>query len=109
MPCAAPRKRDENFGFVYDGYVRAPADGVYAFELASDDGSRLLVHGAIVVDHDGPHSYTPKPGYVALRKGLHPIQVQYFEIAGDQELTLDWIGPDIEKQRVPAAALFRAE
>ena len=69
----------------------------------------MLIGGKTVVDHDGPHSYTLKPGYVALKKGLHAIQVQYFEIGGDQELTLDWIGPGIEKERVPAGALFRVE
>lgn len=36
-------KRDENFGLIFRGYFYVRQAGVYKFDLASDDGSRLYI------------------------------------------------------------------
>jgi alpha-L-fucosidase len=56
----SPRTRDVRFGFRYTGHLVVPKDGVYQFVVASDDGSRLLIDGAVVVDNDGLHSLDRK-------------------------------------------------
>ena len=56
-----------NIGLVVTGYFNAPEDGIYTFNLLSDDGSTLKINGELVVDNDGPHS----PREVTGQKALH--------------------------------------
>ena len=104
-----PRPRETQFAMKFDGYVSVPAAGVYTFYLRSDDGSRMWVDGALLIDNDGLHSSLEKRGAVALEKGLHPIAVAMFEQSGGFELDVAWSGPGLAKQRVPEAALVPAE
>lgn len=97
----------ENFALVLTGYVHAPAEGVYAFYVRSDDGSRLYLGERLVVDHDGLHASSEKRGFVRLAAGKHPICVQFFQAQGDAELKVSYEGPGVRKQEIPAAALSR--
>lgn len=73
---------------VFDGFLHVPAAGLYAFELTSDDGAKLLLHGDAVVDHDGLHSTSAKTGHAALARGLHPFRVEYFNKTGGATLAV---------------------
>jgi len=68
----------------FSGYFRAPADGISAFYLSSDAGSRLLMGGQVVVDNDGLYAVRERTGYVGLAAGYHPFEVHYFEAEGAQ-------------------------
>ncbi|MGW2095661.1 family 16 glycoside hydrolase [Promicromonospora sukumoe] len=70
-----------------------PADGNYEFRLTSDDGSRLVIDDAEVIDHDGLHEATPKEGTVALTAGFHDLRVEYFDNTNDNILKLEWRTP----------------
>ena len=48
----------------------------------SPSGSTLTIDGEQVVDNDGPHSVREVTGQKALAKGLHPVQVKYFDNNG---------------------------
>jgi hexosaminidase len=80
------RERAEAFGLRFTGFVRVPEDGVYAFTLDSDDGSRLAIGSEEVVDNDGMHSEKAVTGMVALAAGLHPITVAYVQGGGGASL-----------------------
>lgn len=101
------RKTDDKFGFVFEGFVRVPATGLYAFFTESDDGSRLLIGGKPVVVNDGLHGMEERRGEIPLGAGLHPIRVEFFEKSGEEGLAVSWLGPGVPKQRIPAEALFR--
>lgn len=88
------------------GYVEAPADGVYAFWTASDDGSRLWIGDALVVDSDGLHGAVDRRGRVRLKAGKHPLTVAWFERDGAEALRVDWSGPGFERRELPAESLF---
>ena len=103
----SPKKQPEYFGFVYDGFVRIPQNGVYAFFIASDDGSRLYVDDALVVDNDGLHGMDERSGVTALSAGIHPIRVAFFQKTGGVGLTVSFKGPGIEKKTIPPETLFR--
>lgn len=77
-----PAECKGNIGLVITGYINVPADGIYTFALLSDDGSVLTIDNAIVIDNDGPHSPREIVGQKALAKGLHPIDVKYFDHNG---------------------------
>ncbi len=101
------RKTDDKFGFVFEGFVRVPATGLYAFFTESDDGSRLLVGGRLVVENDGLHGMEERRGEIPLEAGLHPIRVEFFEKTGGEGLAVSWLGPGLPKQKIPAGALFQ--
>ncbi|WP_454859483.1 family 16 glycoside hydrolase [Promicromonospora soli] len=73
--------------------LTVPSDGNYEFRLTSDDGSRLVIDDAVVIDHDGLHGAEPKEGTVALTAGHHDLRVEYFENGGDNVLRLEWRPP----------------
>ena len=50
-----PARKPDYYGMVFEGRLEAPVAGEYAFELASDDGSRLIVANQKVIEHNGLH------------------------------------------------------
>jgi len=105
------RLRDEHTALAFEGLLKVPADGIYKFFLASDDGSRLYIGDTLVVDHDGLHGMEEKAGHVGLRAGLHPLRVEWFNAGAGMGLNVHWAGPEFEEQAIPSAVLFlpRAE
>jgi cytochrome c553 len=89
-----PRKRDDNFGFVYEGVLNVPQDGEYTFFLDTDDGSRLTVAGKKVVekDSDGGQGNEMR-GKVRLKAGRVPFRIDYFQAGGPFGLSFAWGGP----------------
>lgn len=77
-----PQAVKGNIGLVITGYMNIPEDGIYTFALNSDDGSTLTIDGVRVIDNDMPHAPREIIGQKALRKGLHPIEVRYFDHNG---------------------------
>ncbi len=93
----APRSRDDSFGFVFEGTLIVPKDGKYHFFLDSDDGSRLLVGGQKVVEHDKIHGENDEQSCgVELKQGRVPIRLEYFQADGGLGLTVSWDGPGFE-------------
>jgi hexosaminidase len=78
----------EGFAVRLSGLMHVATDGVYQFELLSDDGSRLWLADTLVVDHDGLHSARAKHGMVALAAGYHTIRIEYFQAGGGKALGL---------------------
>ncbi len=100
-----PRQRDDNFAFRFTGCVDVPTAGSYSFFTRSDDGTQLFVDGDLIVNNDGQHAARERSGQVALDAGRHAIEVTFFERRGKEVLGVQWSGPDVEKQSIPAAAL----
>ncbi|MFI8121185.1 family 16 glycoside hydrolase [Streptomyces albidoflavus] len=73
--------------------LTVPEDGTYAFRLTSDDGSRLLIGGDTVIDHDGLHGAEPEDGSKELAEGHHALLIDHFDRTNDQQLTLEWKPP----------------
>jgi len=66
-----------------------------AFQLTSDDGSRLLVDGQQVIDNWGRHDVRARGQTIALTAGVHHLRVEYFEHRDDATVALSAsFGPD---------------
>jgi len=96
---------DTDYGFDWNGFITLPTTGTYYFYAASDDGSEISIDGSMVVDNDGEHSYKEHTGSVNLTAGTHSINIEYFQAAGGQELTVSYQGPGISKQVIPDSVL----
>ncbi len=96
-----PEEVRGNIGLVFNGYLDVPADDVYSIYLYSDDGSTLVIDGEMVINHDGPHSREERSSQVALRKGLHPVEIRYFDSNGGV-LEMGYIDYEGRKKPIPA-------
>jgi len=95
------------FGYRFRGYIEVALDGIYKFHISSDDGSRLIIDGKTVVDNDGLHgAETPETGAIAMKVGLHPVEVLYFNRGWDKSLMLSFTAPDAEKKQVTPAMFY---
>ncbi len=90
----APRTRDDAIGFVFEGVLIVPEDGLYTFHLDSDDGSRLSVGGKTLITYDGIHGVGQvQSESVQLGKGRLPIRLDYFQQGSGYGLNVNWSGP----------------
>ncbi|MCA9322628.1 MAG: chitobiase/beta-hexosaminidase C-terminal domain-containing protein, partial [Planctomycetes bacterium] len=94
------RLRDDGVGMVFEGLIRVQQRGLWTFHLTSDDGSRVRLHGDIVVDNDGVHRRATKSAQIGLDAGWHPIRIEWFNASGDHFLNLEWEGPGLPRCRV---------
>ncbi|MEV6079587.1 family 16 glycoside hydrolase [Streptomyces sp. NPDC052069] len=84
---------EDRFVTQVTGNIDVPQTGAYTFRLTSDDGSRLLIDGSPVIDHDGLHGADPKDGTVTLEAGHHSLRIDHFDRTGGQQITLAWKPP----------------
>ncbi len=104
-----PSRRKNDFAIVYNGYVDIPQDGQYTFYLESNDGSMLYIDDKLLIDNDGGHGTYEVDATVALKKGKHKLQCEYFQMAGGLGLQLNWKGPGFDKSEIPAELLFHGK
>ncbi len=100
-----PDTKDTNFGLVYEGYVEVPADDIYTFYCASDDGSQLYIGGHKLIDQHRRQGINEAAGQLALKAGKHEIALLYIQQEGPKTLKLSYASPNIEKTEIPASAL----
>lgn len=89
------RNRDDQFGFLWQGFIKIPVSGTYKFETYSDDGSKLWLStynasSTPLVNNDGLHGNQYKSGTVTLQAGVYPISIAYFEQGGGQNMQVYW-------------------
>ncbi len=99
-----PARRKNHFALRFEGAIELPQSGDYLFLIGSDDGSRLLIDGKVVVVTDGIHPFEQKRKKVAMKAGLHDVVVEYFEGEGEEALQVDFEGPGLTQQ--PLASLL---
>lgn len=85
-----PGLRDDRVALVAEGTVALPAspDAAYELRTISDDGVRVWVDGALVIDNWQGHGSTVDRAVLA--GGTHRIRVEYYEAGGWAELRLDF-------------------
>jgi hypothetical protein len=79
---------ENKVGLVARSEVELPAGG-YIARTTSDDGVRLRIDGASVIDNWTWHAATTDEGRVTLAAGKHVFELEWFQIDGGAALTLD--------------------
>jgi hypothetical protein len=100
--------KKEYFGMVFEGVLDAPKDGEYLFEMASDDGARILVDGKEVLVHDGLHGPELKKGKIVLEEGEHALRVEYLAYGGNNSFRAGWSGPNSAHAKLSIDSLHNA-
>ncbi|PIF04977.1 MAG: hypothetical protein CSA36_08945, partial [Draconibacterium sp.] len=84
------------FALFFKGYFYAVKDAVYTFSTNSDDGSLLYINNKLVVDNGKNHSLKSESGAIALKKGWHRLNINYYEAGGAGGLSV-YYAPQGEK------------
>ena len=95
---AAGSSERENVVAEFEGYIHIPVDGEYTIETISDDGSKVWIDDAVVVDNDGLQSATLVGSTLTLTAGLKRFKMKYFQAGGRHSCLLYWQAPGIAKQ-----------
>lgn len=101
---------NDNFSVRWSGQVEAPVTGNYTFSTISDDGIRLWVNGAQLIDNWSVHAPTTNnSNSVALTAGQkYTIQVEYYDSGSGAVAKLLWSYPGQGQQTVPQGYLYPA-
>jgi arylsulfatase A-like enzyme len=108
LPDVNVHKTEKNSAIYIDGYINIPTDGEYTFALTTDNRAVLRIHNAMLIDADYAYfADTEKSESILLKAGFHPFSICYLKGSkAKPRLNLEWSGPGITKQAIPATVLF---
>ena len=80
-------QREDFWGLVYNGFIKIADDNLYIFRVNADDAARFYIDGELVTD-ENTKIKGENVGALALKKGFHPVRIEYLEKEGSQRLRL---------------------
>jgi hypothetical protein len=98
----------DNFSARWSGTFTVPTDGQYVFRTESDDGVRLWINNALVVDNWTPHAPTlNSTAPIMLGAGYrYDIKLEWQELTGGAVIRLDWQPPGSGFGAIPVDRLY---
>jgi len=85
-----PAINPDHFSARWTGTIPVAVAGTYVFSLTTDDGARLWVDGALLIDKWYDQPPTTHTASVALTAAAHTIKVEYYEDMGQATIALSW-------------------
>jgi hypothetical protein len=89
----------------WEGALWVEEPGDYTVFFGTDDGQRLYLDGELIAAYYQGHALFYVSGTRYLIKGWHPITLEMFEGGGNAEAKLEWEGPGIDHEMIPADRL----
>jgi len=116
----APLKgiKEDNFSAEWKGYIVAPENGKYTFEVKADDEAAVFIDNILIINQNnaiqaneaevmGANTGASKNGVISLKKGeVYPIHIKYKEKVQNAQVSLFWSSKKLTKEIVPASSLF---
>jgi hypothetical protein len=94
------------FAARWEGTLEAAESGEFALHTLSNDGVRLWVRDAMIIDNWTDHPATEDTGRVRLEAGRPvPIRLEYFYAGGDGVTKLSWTRPNGSREVIPSQVL----
>lgn len=103
--------KSKGVGLYMDGFIKFEKPGVYSFQARSNDGFRLTINGAKIIEDSSWHSdrLSKMETVLVNEAGWYPLKVRYFQRKGTSTIELYWKRPgEEEKSIVPAQAFAHA-
>ncbi|HEX2533709.1 MAG TPA: fibronectin type III domain-containing protein, partial [Chitinophagaceae bacterium] len=101
----SPRTQNDNYSFLWEGFIRITQAGNYTFRTSSDDGSKMYI-GALngsaspynhtataLINNDGLHGTQDRDATIALQPGVYPVAFTFFERGGGEVMNVSWSTP----------------
>ncbi len=99
-------KRRVGYAFRFRGLLRISRTGFYLLHMKGTDGYRIRLDEKDALVWDGLHGPEEKTAGAHLTKGDHPFAIDYFVDRNKPFFQLQWEGPGLARQDIPAAALL---
>jgi hypothetical protein len=97
------------FSVRWTGQIQPQYSQTYTFHVTGDDGVRLWVNGALIINKWVPQVATEWSGSIALTAGTkYNIKLEYFENYGYAVSQLRWSSASTPKAIIPASRLYPA-
>ena len=78
-------KLEDHWALAYSGFIKIEKDNLYIFRVNADDAARFYIDGELVTDENTKIN-GENVGAVALKKGYHPIRIEFLEKEGSERL-----------------------
>jgi hexosaminidase len=78
------------FAVTFDGYFRAPVDGLYEFQVDSTWDTTVVLSRGMIIDDAGTNERKVRSAIIPLRAGLHKISIRYGHHGGDAAFRFRW-------------------
>jgi glucose/arabinose dehydrogenase len=97
----------DTFSVRWTGTITPQFSEAYTIYTTSDDGIRVSINGALLIDNFTDHGPTENSGVTAVLTAgqAYPIQIDFFENGGGATATLSWSSASQPKQIVPQSRL----
>jgi beta-glucosidase len=96
----------ENYSARWTGSLRVPRTGDYELGERSDDGARLWIDGALVIDHWTDHGPEARTKTLRLKAGSsYKVRLEYYQHGGGASLQFGLVpSAELDLERAVAAA-----
>ena len=91
---------ESDFALLLIGYLDIEHAGEYTFYCGSNDGSSMTIDNTLLIKNDGTHGFREPSGELYLTKGIHRIEMRYFQAGGSCRLRASWKGPGFDKREI---------
>lgn len=101
-----PKLGNDFYAVRWIGKLLSPATGEFRIGLEGNDGFRLYINGALLIDNWSKQSYRASLADYSFQKdSVYDIKVEFFEPAGNATIRLIWNmeKPDDWKEKIDAA------
>ena len=106
----APEVGTDRFSIRWSGWLTPPHSGLYTIVTESDDGVRVWIDDAPVIDAWTPQYVTRNESQVELEGGVAvPIRIDYFEIDLEASMRLAWSSEGLPEQVIGSDVLSTIE
>jgi hypothetical protein len=97
----------DHIAVLFEGWLEIDTDGQYDFSLWTTGGSKLYINGELTVNNRS-NGHTGNSGQVDLKKGRHPIRIEFFhdDTATGSILIASYEASGMPKRLIPAEKLF---
>lgn len=94
----------DKYAMSFSAQLEVPVAGEYLFETRIDDGGDLFIDGELLIHNDGEPGMGTERGMLTLTKGIHTIDLSYYQDVWGKRLLVFYEGPNIKRQSLGAKA-----
>ncbi|MEK6323768.1 MAG: glycoside hydrolase family 3 C-terminal domain-containing protein [Acidobacteriota bacterium] len=95
-----PGLGDSNFSVRWSGKLTPAVSGRHILAIAGDDGYRLWINRALVIENWSTHGTETRRASMDLRAGrVYDIKIEYFQAQGEANVSFEWGAPDNAAKR----------
>ena len=106
----APGIGPNYFAARWEGFLEPQYTGLYALHVVSDDGARLWISDALVIDAWSDRAAAKSSARLLLEAGAkYPIKLEFYERNREAVMCLLWSSPWTPKEPIPTSQLYSAE